>query len=321
MSTGEQILALAGGVGGAKLAHGLAMTMEAEKLVVAVNTADDFEHLDFYISPDLDTVMYTLAEINNQETGWGVANESWNFMDALAGFGGETWFKLGDRDLATHVERTRRLRAGEALSNITENLCSRLGIACAVIPMSDGPVRTIVETTTGERLAFQDYFVRLACAPEVTGFIFDGADQAKPAPALERMLDGVGIGAVIICPSNPYVSIAPMLAIPAFGDFVRSRKVPVAAVSPIVGGAAIKGPAAKMMGELGVEISALGIARHYEGLIDGIVIDEADRELTGAIEDLGIKVLVTNTIMGNLADKCRLAEQTVPFARGLEVTV
>jgi LPPG:FO 2-phospho-L-lactate transferase len=321
MSAGEQILALAGGVGGAKMAHGLAMSMEAEKLVIAVNTADDFEHLDFYISPDLDTVMYTLAEINNQDTGWGVAGESWNFMDALAGFGGETWFRLGDRDLATHVERTRRLRAGEALSDITENLCSRLGIACAIVPMSDGPVRTIVEASTGERLAFQDYFVRLACAPEVAGFTFDGAEQAKPAPALERMLDGNSIGAVIICPSNPYVSIAPMLAIPAFGDFIKSRKVPVAAVSPIVGGKAIKGPAAKIMGELGVEISALGIARHYAGLIDGIVIDNADRDMTGAIEELGMKVLVTNTIMDNLPDKCRLAEQTVAFARGLMASV
>ncbi len=320
MSAGEQILALAGGVGGAKLAHGLAMTMEAEKLVVAVNTGDDFEHLDFYISPDLDTVMYNLAEINNTETGWGVTGESWNFMDALARFGGETWFRLGDRDLATHVERTRRLRAGEALSDITENLCSRLGIACAVIPMSDGPVRTIVETSTGETLPFQDYFVRLACAPQVTGFRFDGADQAEPAPALARMMEGDSIGAVIICPSNPYVSIAPMLAIPAFGAFIKSRKIPVAAVSPIVGGQAIKGPAAKMMAELGVDISALGIARHYEGLIDGLVIDEADRDLLRPIEELGIKVLVTNTIMRDVAEKSRLAEQTVEFARRLKVT-
>lgn len=321
MSEGQQILALAGGVGGAKLAHGLAMTMEAEKLVIAVNTGDDFEHLDFYISPDLDTVMYNLAEINNTETGWGVAGETWNFMDALAGFGGETWFKLGDRDLATHVERTRRLRAGEALSDITENLCSRLGIACAVIPMSDGPVRTIVDTATGDALAFQDYFVRLACAPQVTGFRFDGADRAEPAPALARMLEGAAIGAVIICPSNPYVSIAPMLAIPAMGDFIRTRKVPVVAVSPIVGGEAIKGPAAKMMSELGVEISALGIARHYGELIDGILIDEADRALSSPIEDLGMKVLVTNTIMTGLTDKTRLAEQTVEFAQSLEVRV
>ena len=321
MTAGEQILALAGGVGGAKLAHGLAMTMEAEKLVVAVNTGDDFEHLGLYISPDLDTVMYTLAEIDNRETGWGVADESWNFMDALAGIGGETWFKLGDRDLATHIERTRRLRAGEALSDITENLCAKLGIACAVVPMSDRPVRTIVETTTGERLPFQDYFVRLACGPEVTGFSFDGAEQAEPALALAKTLDGNGVGAVIICPSNPYVSIAPMLAIPALGGFIKSRKIPVAAISPIVGGAAIKGPAAKMMGELGVEISALGIARHYAGLIDGIVIDDRDRELLRPIEDLGIKVLVTNTIMQNTVDKSRLAEQTVDFARQLKVSV
>jgi LPPG:FO 2-phospho-L-lactate transferase len=321
MSAGEQILALAGGVGGARLAHGLAMTMEAEKLVVAVNTGDDFEHLGLYISPDLDTVMYTLAEMNNEETGWGIAGESWNFMDALARFGGETWFKLGDRDLATHVERTRRLRAGETLSDITENLCSRLGIACAVIPMSDGPVRTIVETASGDKLPFQDYFVRLACDPEVTGFTFDGADRAEPAPALTRMLEGNSIGAMIICPSNPYVSIAPMIAIPAIDEFIKSRKIPVAVVSPIVGGAAIKGPAAKMMAELGVEISALGIARHYAGLIDGIVIDEADRKLLRPIEELGIKVLVTDTIMRDLKSKSRLAEQTVAFARRLEVTV
>ena len=321
MSAGGQILVLAGGVGGAKLALGLAMTMEAEKLVVAVNTGDDFEHLGLYISPDLDTVMYTLAEMNNQETGWGIAGESWNFMDALAGFGGETWFKLGARDLATHEERTRRLRAGEALSDITENMCSRLGIACAVIPMSDGPVRTIVETATGDRLPFQDYFVRLACGPEVAGFTFDGADRAEPAPALAKMLGGNSIGAMLICPSNPYVSIAPMLAITAFDAFIKTRKIPVAAVSPIVGGMAIKGPAAKMMAELGVEISALGIARHYAGLIDGIVIAAADRDLLQPIEKLGIKVLVTNTIMRDLNSKSRLAEQTVDFARGLEITV
>jgi LPPG:FO 2-phospho-L-lactate transferase len=320
MSAGDQILALAGGVGGARLAHGLAMILAAENLAIAVNTADDFEHLGLYVSPDLDTVMYTLAEINNPETGWGVAGESWNFMAALGALGGETWFSLGDRDLATHVERTRRLRAGDSLSDITENLCSKLGIACAVMPMTDGRVRTVVETAGGEKLAFQDYFVRLACAPEVAGFSFDGAESAEPAPALGAMLQSGGLGAVIICPSNPYVSIAPMLAIPELARFIATRRVPVAAVSPIVGGAAIKGPAAKMMAELGVEISPLGIARHYGGRIDGMVIDQADRALSGAIEDLGIKVLVTDTVMRDTSDKSRLAQQTVAFARALEVT-
>lgn len=317
MSGKNKILALAGGVGGAKLAHGLAMTLEGNKLVVAVNTGDDFQHLGLYVSPDLDTVMYTLAEINNPETGWGIAGETWNFMDALATLGGETWFKLGDRDLATHVERTRRLVAGDALSEITESLCARLAIDTRVVPMTDHPVRTVVETVTGERLPFQDYFVRLRCEPEIRGFTFAGAGDALPSLPLAALLESGEIEAVVICPSNPYVSIDPILAIPGIKRFIKSNVIPVIAVSPIVGGEAIKGPAAKMMRELGVEISALGVARHYADIIDGLVIDEADKDLAEAIEDLGMKVLVTGTVMHGNADKTRLAAATVAFVKSV----
>ncbi len=314
MSGRNMILALAGGVGGARLAHGLAMTLEPGELVVAVNTGDDFQHLGLYVSPDLDTVMYTLAEINNTETGWGVAGETWNFMDALATLGGKTWFKLGDRDLATHVERTRRLAAGEALSAITDSLCARLAIDTRVVPMTDHPVRTVVETAAGERLPFQEYFVRLGCEPEVKGFTFAGAGDALPSLPLAALLESGEINAVVICPSNPYVSIDPILAVPAIGRFIKDDVVPVIAVSPIVGGEAIKGPAAKMMREMGVEISALGIARHYAGVIDGLIIDDVDKDLAGRIEALGMKVLVTGTVMRGNADKARLARDVVAFA-------
>lgn len=310
-STG--ILALAGGVGGAKLAFGLASTLPAGDLTVAVNTADDFEHLGLCISPDLDTVMYTLAGVANPETGWGRRDESWTAMDALGQLGGETWFRLGDKDLATHIVRTQRLRSGATLSNVTQELARHLGVRCLIAPMSDDPVRTIVSTDRGD-LAFQDWFVRLRCEPVVRSITFAGAATAKPHPCLQ---DARNLRGLIICPSNPFVSVAPILAVPGVRSMVENLEVPRVAVTPIVGGQAIKGPAAKMLAELGHDVSAIGVARYYKGLIDGFVLDQADVALASVIEALGIKVHVTDTMMRNDADKRRLAATTLDFVDAL----
>ena len=307
------MVALAGGVGGARLAVGLAAALPPSRLAIVVNTADDFEHLGLAISPDLDTVMYTLAGVNNPLAGWGRADETWNFMSALAELGGADWFRLGDRDLAVHVLRTLALRRGVALSEITRELAGRLGIRHALLPMSDAPVRTRVLTDRGE-LAFQDYFVRERCRPRVRGFRFAGSRNAQPAPALARIMRSGRVRAVVICPSNPYVSVAPILSVAALRAWLRRRDFPVVAVSPIVGGAALKGPAAKMMRELGCEATALGVARHYGGLVDGWVIDRQDAKLERAIEREGKAVLVTDTVMSDSRKSARLAKRVVAFA-------
>jgi LPPG:FO 2-phospho-L-lactate transferase len=313
----RRIVALAGGVGGAKLALGLAAVLPPEALTVAVNTADDFEHLGLSISPDLDTVMYTLAGVANPETGWGRRDESWNAMAALEEIGGETWFRLGDRDLATHIERTRRLRAGEPLSAITRDLSRRLGIGPAIVPMTDDSVRTIVASDQGD-LAFQDWFVRRRCEPVVRSVHFAGSAQAKPHSAL---LDVAGLRGLIVCPSNPFVSVAPILAVPGVRTRLEQLKAPRVAVTPIVGGQAIKGPAAKMLAELGHDVSALGVARYYQGLIDGFVLDQQDALLGPAIETLGLKVLLADTMMRNDEDKRRLAAITLDFVDVLAVSL
>ncbi|SJZ84342.1 LPPG:FO 2-phospho-L-lactate transferase [Enhydrobacter aerosaccus] len=309
----DRILALAGGVGGAKLALGLAGELPPDALTVVVNTADDFDHLGLSISPDLDTVMYTLAGVANPETGWGRRQETWTVMEALGQLGGETWFRLGDKDLATHIERTRRLRTGETLSAVTRDLARRLGVRCAIVPMTDDAVRTIVTTDQGD-LAFQDWFVRLHCEPAVRSLHFAGAATATPHPVLQDPPDLRGI---VICPSNPFVSVAPILAVPGVRDMIERLKVPKVAVTPIVGGQAIKGPAAKMLAELGHDVSALGVARYYKGLIDGFVLDQADAGLAPAIEALGIEVQVTDTMMRNDLDKRRLAASTLDFVDAL----
>ena len=318
----HRCIALSGGVGGAKLALGLSRVLPAESLTVVCNTADDFDHLGLRICPDLDTVMYTLAGISNRVTGWGQAHETWSFLEALAHLGGETWFRLGDRDLATHVERTRRLRAGEALTEATTALCGALGIAARVLPMSDDPVRTVVLAETGE-LSFQHYFVRDRCEPAVTGFRFDGIDAARPAPDFLASLEDDATAASVICPSNPFVSVDPVLALEGVEPALRGAAAPVVAVSPIVGGAAIKGPAAKMMAELGMPVTATGVARHYaeRNLLDGFVIDEADAAEAAAIEGIGLPTLVTGTVMETLADRERLARETLDFALGLDPCV
>ena len=284
------ILALAGGVGGAKLAHGLARLMPPDELLIAVNTGDDFEHLGLHICPDLDSVMYKLAGLNDTERGWGLADESWDFMAALGRLGGDTWFNLGDKDLATHVERTRRLAKGETLSEVTAALCGALGIEHRIVPMTDAPVTTMVDTETGP-IPFQDYFVRLRCEPAVIGFRFTGSDQAAPTPALAATLASDSLSAIIICPSNPYVSIDPILSLSGLTDAIKNHAAPVVAVSPIIGGDTIKGPAAKMMAERGQTPSAGVIANHYGDLLDGLVIDLTDAALAPDIDAGGTPVL------------------------------
>jgi LPPG:FO 2-phospho-L-lactate transferase len=310
------IVALAGGVGGARLAVGLAAVLPPAELAIVVNTADDFDHHGLAICPDLDTVMYTLAGVANAATGWGRADETWSFMGALGELGGETWFRLGDRDLAAHVLRTELLRKGAPLSNVTRTLTARLGIEHLVLPMSDTPVRTRVKTARGGELAFQDYFVRLQCKPRVSGFRFVGSRSASVPRELQR-ITRKPVEAVVICPSNPYISIAPMLAIREIAAWIRSCSFPVIAVSPIVGGAALKGPAAKMMRELGRAATALGVAQHYGTLVDGWVIDRRDAELQSAIERNGSRVTVMDTIMTGPAKSTALAKHVVAFARSL----
>ena len=308
------IVALAGGVGGAKLAFGLSRVLPAQQLTLVVNIGDDFEHLGLHIAPDLDTVMYTLAGLANPETGWGVAGESWNFIAAAERLGAPGWFRLGDRDMATHVLRLERLRAGRTLTEVTAEFCSKLGIGCTVLPASDNPVRTTLRTDV-ETLAFQDYFVRLRCEPAVQSFHFRGAETARANPRALAALADPGLEAILFCPSNPFVSIAPILAIPALDRAFQEARVPKIAVSPIIGGQAVKGPAAKMMRELGLDVSVVGIARHYRGLIDGLVLDEADAALAGEVEALGLKAKVLPTMMRDDQDRIRLARDVLAWAR------
>ncbi len=311
------VVALAGGVGGAKLTQGLAAVLESGKLTVVVNTADDFEHLGLYICPDLDTVMYTLCGLNNLEAGWGLELESWNFMEALQEIGSETWFRLGDRDLATHVQRTYRMHANDKLSDITADFCSTMGTDVRVLPMSDDPVRTIVDTDIGP-IPFQEYFVRLGCSPKVCGFEFEGIQTAVFNPLASESFKAQDLRAVIICPSNPYVSIAPILSLAGARNQLRNIAAPIIAVSPIVDGQAIKGPAAKMMRELGCNPSALSVAQEYRDIVDGFVIDNKDAAEARQIEEMGQRVLVTDTIMTSITVKKRLANNIMDFANEIQ---
>jgi LPPG:FO 2-phospho-L-lactate transferase len=310
------IVALAGGVGGARLVLGLAALLPSNRLTVIVNTADDFEHLGLAISPDLDTVMYTLAGVANPETGWGRADETWSFMETLGELGGETWFRLGDRDLAVHVLRTAARARGKRLSDITRSLCERFGIGHAIVPMTDEPVRTFVETDEGE-LSFQDYFVRRHCEPRVRAFRFAGSENAR-APEALRSLFGTGpVEAAIVCPSNPYISIAPVLAVKEVRAWLEARAFPIVGVSPIVGGQAVKGPAAKIMRELGFEPGAAAVAQHYGDLVDGWVIDDRDAACAREIESLGRTVTMCDTLMTDRARSVALARVVFDFASRL----
>ena len=308
------ILALCGGVGGAKLALGLANLVPAGQLTIVANTGDDFEHLGFHISPDVDTVMYTLGGLANPETGWGRSGETWNFMESLRAFGGEDWFQLGDKDLATHVERTRQLNDGVPLSTVTQALCTQVGITHTVTPMTDDRVRTMIETAD-DVLAFQHYFVRDKCAPVVTGFDIQGASSAQPAPAFLAALKNPSLAAIVLCPSNPFVSIDPILKLSGVRDLLDKTPVPIIAVSPIVGGKAIKGPAAKMMSELGIDVTSRSIAAHYASFLSAIVIDTQDAAEEDSLRTVVPHVLVTNTVMTSLEDKIRLASDVVALSK------
>ena len=317
MSGAPTCLALSGGVGGAKLALGLSHYLAPGELTIAANVGDDFEHLGLTICPDIDTLVYTLSGLANPDTGWGRARDTSTFMQALAALGGETWFHLGDGDLAMHVARSHRLQAGESLSSITADICKRLAIEARILPASDDPLRTIVETADGA-LALQHYFVRDKCEPVVTGFRYDGAACARANGDIIAALSSPSLRAVIICPSNPYISIDPILAIPTLKRALGDSAAPVVAVSPIVGGRALKGPTAKMIQELGTAVSAYSMACHYGGMIDGFVLDSADAAEAEAVRDLGIQTLVTPSVMASLDDKIRLAKQSFEFAVSLK---
>jgi LPPG:FO 2-phospho-L-lactate transferase len=304
------ILALAGGVGGARLANGLARILPPGELTVAVNTGDDFEHLGLHISPDPDTVMYTLAGLNDSERGWGLAGETFACMAAMKRLGGEDWFALGDRDLATHLERTRRLAAGETLSEITADFAAKLGITQTIIPATDDRLRTVVRTEEGE-LAFQDYFVRRHCEPVVTGLVFEGAAKAAPSPGLAALMQSPKLTGIIICPSNPFLSIDPILAIPGIRDWLTHRRIPCITISPLIGGKAVKGPAAKMMAELSLAATPRAIAEHYAGLIDGLIIDHADTPQAYG------ECHITDTLMRDLAGQERLARSSLAYLEQL----
>lgn len=300
------IVALAGGVGGAKLALGLTHAEIPEKLLIAVNTGDDFVHLGLHVSPDIDSVVYALAGIENPETGWGIANETWSFMDMIERLGGETWFRLGDRDLATHVERTRRLASGATLSEVTRDLCRMLGIRHTVLPVTDDRLRTIV-ISGDNRISFQNYFVKLHCAPAIDELEYEGAADARLSPALMDAMVAPDLRGIVLCPSNPYLSIGPMLAIPQLKQALRLRKRPIVAVSPIIGNSAVKGPAAKIMRELGHQPSCLGVAEFYSGLVDYMMIDRSDAIHAAAIRKLGMQPVLSDIMMRDLDDRRRLA--------------
>ncbi len=327
-----KVVALAGGVGGAKLADGLAQCFPPDNLTVIVNVGDDFDHLGLRICPDLDTVCYTLAGLANPSTGWGRADETWNAFDELNTLGGPDWFRLGDRDLAPHLERTRRLRLGQPLSQITREFCKVWGIRLTVLPVTDDFTPTWVYTESGD-LPFQEYFVRHQCQPRVRSFRFEGAQRAQPAPGVLDALRAARL--IVMCPSNPWVSIDPILAIPGIRSVLMpdaltpvpagapnapggeknkgvTRQV-VLAVSPIIGGKTVKGPAAKMYSELGIQPSALAVARHYGSLLHGFVLDKVDRELVSAVDALGVRTLVTDTLMTSADERRRLAQEVLDF--------
>ena len=309
----DLVVALSGGIGGAKLALGLSRIVEPGNLIVVANVGDDFEHLGLSISPDADTLTYTLAGLDNTKLGWGRRDETWSFMETLTALGGEDWFRLGDRDLAVHVERTRRLRQGETLSAITADFCRRLGVGHRVLPVTDDRLRTRLRTDEGW-LDFQDYFVRLQCRPAVRELAFEGAEEARPHPDLLAALRDERLRALVICPSNPFVSVEPILAVSGMRRALSVCVAPVVAVSPIIGGRAVKGPTAKMMTELGMNPSAAAVAERYADLIDGYVMDAEDAEEAAHV---AARVTLAPTLMTSLAERERLARVVLEAADAL----
>ena len=307
-----KVLALTGGVGGAKLALGLAHCLRPDQIDFIVNTGDDFDYLGFHISPDIDTLTYTLGNVANPETGWGRAQETWNFMESLETLGSDTWFKIGDRDLALHVLRKQQLDSGHSLTETTHTIAARLGIKHRILPMSNDPVPTIVQTPEGP-LPFQHYFVRDRCEPIVTGFQFSGAEKARLNPEI----DFKTADAIVICPSNPFVSVDPILAIPGMRDALHIFKGPIVAVSPIIGGTAIKGPTAKMMKELQIPSTTVEVAKHYLGLINCFIIDQQDDAARETVEQLGLMTDVQQTVMVTLDDRIQLAKAVLKFVKNI----
>jgi len=304
-----RVVVLTGGVGGAKLVLGLSQLVVSENLTAIVNTGDDFRHLGLHISPDIDTLLYTLAGKANTVLGWGREGESWKFMAALRELGGEDWFQLGDGDLALHVLRSHALAQGQSLSQITARFAERWGIAARVLPMTDQPVATMLDTDQGW-LEFQRYFVELRCAPAVRSIIFEGAARAQPAAGV---IDAIlSADAILVAPSNPFLSVDPLLAVRGVRSALKQAKAPVVAVSPLVGGKAVKGPAAKLMQELGIPVDNASIARHYAGLIDGMLIDAGDRCDTPEIE-----IVHCASLMTTLEDKKRVAQAALDLAARL----
>ncbi len=309
-----RVCALAGGVGGAKLSAGLQDALAPGDLSVVVNTADDFDPWGLRVCPDLDTVMYTLAGVANPETGWGLAGESFAFLDMLSGYGEDAWFKLGDKDLATHVLRTQGLREGETLTGVTRGLSRALGVPGQILPMCDEKVSTMLKTPAG-LLEFQEYFVRRRQRDEVLGVDLVGIEDARPTEAVLEAVSGADV--VVLCPSNPVVSLGPILSVPGIREALTAAGAPKVAVSPIVDGRALKGPADRMLSSLGHEVSSAGVAALYEGLLDGMVIDRADEGQRGDIEDLGMRVLSTDAVMHDPPDRARLAREVLGFGAGL----
>ncbi|GAP14707.1 LPPG:FO 2-phospho-L-lactate transferase [Longilinea arvoryzae] len=300
-----KIAALAGGVGGAKLADGLYRTLPAGDLTVIVNTGDDFTHLGLKICPDLDTVCYTLAGKANPSTGWGRSGETYTALSEISSLEGPDWFRLGDRDLGTHLVRTQRMREGSSLSQITRAFCASWGIHATILPMSDDIIATIVHTRNHGSLNFQEYFVKLHCQPEVVGFQFDGIGMAKPAPGVIEAIESAD--AIVLCPSNPWVSIAPILTVKGVREAIRPKFV--LSVSPLIGGQALKGPAAKMFSELGWQPSAQAVAEQYRDFLNVFLLDPADRADCDAIRQWGIISYVTDVIMKDIPDRIRLANE------------
>ena len=305
-----KVLALSGGIGGAKLALGLYRVLPPGALTVIANTGDDFEHLGLSISPDVDTLLYTLSGTDNPKLGWGRRDETWTFMAALETLGGETWFQLGDGDLATHVERTRRLAAGETLSHITDDFRRRLGIAARLLPMTDGRVRTRLRSAEGW-LDFQDYFVRRRASPVVREITYAGATEARANAEFLVALADDRLEMVVICPSNPFLSIDPILSLPSVREALRGTHAPVVAVSPIIGGKSVKGPTGKLMAELGLPVTPASVARHYADILDMYIVDETDADAT---EDITIPVQSTRTLMVTLEDRDALAKAVLAAA-------
>jgi LPPG:FO 2-phospho-L-lactate transferase len=313
MAEALKIVTLAGGVGGAKLADGISRCLHNSPITVVVNTGDDLELFGLHISPDLDTVCYTLAGLANPSSGWGRMDETWKVYEELQKLGAPDWFHLGDKDLALHLERTRLLQSGQSLSEATRILCTRLGIKDRVIPMTDQPVRTLIFTQDGSHLSFQEYFVKEQCEPVITGFEFKGIRSANPADGILQLIEEAHL--VILCPSNPWVSIDPILLLNGIRPALRKKSV--IAVSPIIGGKTIKGPAAKMFREMGKIPCSLAVAEHYQDFLTGIVIDHQDTGETSSINDRGIIPLVTNTIMRTIEDRIQLAKETIDFGMQL----